>query len=62
MLSERQETILNVLQRDRRATSYTLASIIDAPEASVRRDIQAIRRAGHRVSYATDMHEYELFN
>ena len=33
-------------------SAANLARILDCPEASVRRDIQALRKAGYNVSYA----------
>lgn len=51
--SNRANTILATLQSGP-ATAYTLASILDAPEASVRRTIQGLRDIGHNISDARD--------
>lgn len=52
-LSTRQTTILNNLQSGP-YTAYSLANLVNAPEASVRRDIQALRAAGHNIADARD--------
>lgn len=59
-LSNRQQDILAILQRDRQATAWTLAACVDAPEASVRRDIGMLRHNGFNISYAegTGMYRY----
>ena len=50
-MSHRQERILYYLgQGDQ--TVHTLASILDAPEASIRRDVQVLRRNGHNIAFA----------
>lgn len=55
VLSNRQRLILNQLQTGN-ATSSTLAYAIGdiVPTASVRRDIQALRRAGYIINDARD--------
>lgn len=52
-MNARQTTILRTLQSGP-ATAYTLAGIIDAPTASVRRDIQVLRSMGHNINDARD--------
>lgn len=52
-MSHRQATILRELQSGA-ASAYTLAGIVNAPDASVRRDIQALRRAGWNINDARD--------
>jgi len=49
-LSNRQVRILDIL-RGGDATSHYLAQQIDAPMASVRRDIQGLRHAGYSIPY-----------
>ena len=49
-LSNRQTRILDIL-RDGDATSHYITQQLDAPMASVRRDIQSLRRAGHNIPY-----------
>lgn len=48
-LNERQRTIVGIL-RDGSATTQTMAQTLDAPEASVRRNIQELRREGYHIS------------
>lgn len=52
-ISTRQSSILNILQTGP-ATVYTLGNSIGAPYASVRRDIQSLRRAGYNINDARD--------
>lgn len=59
-MSHRQEVILLAL-RSGPTTSYTLAQSLDCPEASVRRDIQALRRAGHSIGVAEYDGLYRLY-
>lgn len=47
-MTTRQTRILNRLQQGD-VTNYELACILDAPEASVRRDIQALRTQGYSI-------------
>jgi len=46
--SDRKDDILSYLQ-DGPITSYSLASRLDAPEASIRRLIQRLRAEGHTI-------------
>ena len=55
--TNRLDTILSTLQSGS-ATVYTLAGLLDCPEASVRRDIQALRREGHNITFALDGEYY----
>ncbi len=41
-------------------SSAGIARILDVPEASVRRDIQALRRDGHNISFAGNDSLYRL--
>lgn len=52
-MSNRQSAILTLLQNGP-STGYSLADAINAPDASVRRDIQALRRAGYNINDARD--------
>lgn len=47
----RRAQILSLLQSGRSTTS-TLSYLLDAPEPSIRRDIQQLRREGHNISFA----------
>ena len=47
----RRDKIVERLQAGAESAA-NLARILDCPEASVRRDIQALRRAGYNVSFA----------
>ena len=50
-LSQRQTQILAALERDHEVSLWALANTLYAPEASIRRDIQALRRAGHNIAF-----------
>lgn len=50
-LSQRQARVVSRLSMGEESAA-NLARILDCPEASVRRDIQALRRAGYNVSFA----------
>lgn len=52
-MSDRQRTILNLLQ-DGPITSYSLAARLNAPTASVRRDIRSLRQQGWNINDARD--------
>lgn len=52
-MSSRQTTILHQLQSGA-ASAQTLAAVVYAPVASVRRDIQALRRLGWNINDARD--------
>ena len=60
-MSERQLRILTLLRRDIKVSTSTLAAEVDAPEASVRRDIQVLRRQGYSIGYATDDGLYRYY-
>ncbi len=61
-MSRRQAVILGHLQSGPYSV-YTLADILGAPDASVRRDIQALRRLGHNINDARDNNGlYRLVN
>ena len=48
----RKDRILTIFQALYRVSLDYIASSIGAPEASVRRDIQGLRREGHNISFA----------
>ena len=50
-IMSRRDKIVERLQAGEESAA-NLARILDCPEASVRRDIQALRRAGYNVSFA----------
>jgi biotin operon repressor len=52
-MSSRQAAILHALQ-DGPATAWSLGLVTGAPHASVRRDIQVLRRLGHNINDARD--------
>ena len=52
-MSDRQERILQILTSGP-ASSFYIANQLDAPLASVRRDIQSLRKLGHRIDDARD--------
>lgn len=51
-MNTRQQYILHNLERNSECSTQYLAACNNCPEASVRRDIQALIRLGHRISYA----------
>jgi biotin operon repressor len=51
MRPNRLDTILSILTSGS-ATVYTLASMLDCPEASIRRSIQQLRAEGHNIAFA----------
>lgn len=51
--STRRDTILSTL-RNGPASAQTLASILDAPQASVRRTVALLRDMGHTINDARD--------
>ena len=55
--TNRLDTILSTLQSGS-ATVWTLASMLDCPEASIRRDVQALRREGHNIAFALNGEYY----
>lgn len=63
-MSARQQTILNALISYGRLSSFDLSRWVDwnnpPPEASIRRDIQALRRLGHNISFASANGYYTL--
>ena len=52
-MSNRQQTILSTLQSGP-ASAQTLASLLDAPQASIRRDVIRLRTLGYRIDDARD--------
>ncbi len=52
-MSNRQSTILHTLQ-DGPVTAWGLGLVTGAPTASVRRDIQVLRKLGHNINDARD--------
>lgn len=52
-MSNRQSTILNLL-RSGPITGYSIADYLGAPDASVRRDIQSLRKAGYVINDPRD--------
>lgn len=58
----RDDQILCVLQQAGAwgATSSEIAQKVGAPEPSVRRSIQTLRREGHNISFAGDMGLYRM--
>ena len=54
---DRLDVIISTLQSGQ-ATSYTLAGLLDCPQASVRRDIQKLRREGYIISEPEPGREY----
>lgn len=59
-MSARQQQILSYFGSRGQATSSELAFETGAPEASIRRDIQALRRAGYNISFASPNGVYRL--
>ena len=57
MKPNRLDTILSTLQSGS-ATVYTLASLLDCPEASIRRDIQKLRAESHNIAFALNGEYY----
>ena len=55
--TNRLDAILNTLMSSS-ATVYTLASLIDCPEASIRRDVQKLRSEGHNIAFALNGEYY----
>jgi DeoR/GlpR family transcriptional regulator of sugar metabolism len=49
-MTTRQQTILDTLEKQS-ATTFSLALLTDAPEATVRRNIQRLRDLGHNIVY-----------
>lgn len=58
-MNNRQAGILGILQRQAYATTFGLAAMMNAPEASVRRDIQALRNLGYRIIRNPDVGGYQ---
>ena len=50
-MNARQNQILKLLERDREISASWLSFEVGAPEASIRRDIQVLRRNGHNVAF-----------
>lgn len=50
LASTRQTTILRALAQGP-CSAWALASLCNCPEASIRRELQVLRRQGHRISY-----------
>lgn len=48
----RKDRILDIFQRMYRVSLSSLAVALGAPEASIRRNIQELRREGHNISFA----------
>ena len=55
--ANRLDMILNTLMSGS-ATVYTLASLLDCPEASIRRDVQKLRSEGHNIAFALNGEYY----
>jgi biotin operon repressor len=53
--------ILAHLQKYGEANTSFLANLVDAPEASVRRTIQTLRREGYNISF-NDGYGYRLYS
>lgn len=52
-MSQRMQTILSTLQSGP-TSAQTLASLLDAPQASIRRDVIKLRNEGYRIDDARD--------
>lgn len=59
-MSRRQYLILDIFDAKGSATTSEIAFETGAPEASIRRDIQALRRAGYNISFASPNGVYRL--
>jgi len=61
-MSLRQREIINLFQRQQYTgvTTSEIAFVTGAPEASIRRDIQSLRRQGYNISFASPNGVYRL--
>ena len=48
----RKDRILQTFQTEFKVSLYRLQNLLGAPAASIRRDIQGLRREGHNISFA----------
>ena len=50
-MTTRQRTILHTLEERGLSTTFSLAMAVDAPKATVRRNIQRLRQLGYNIQY-----------